>query len=72
MLAVVIQLYDVNILDEHVLRGNAAVFKCHIPSFVADFVYVSSWIQDEQLEIYPDNTNYGIYKRENNKKINFS
>lgn len=55
----VTQNYDVNVLDEHVLRGNAAVFKCHIPSFVADFVVVSSWLEEGKLEIYPD-TNYGI------------
>lgn len=38
-------------MDEHVLRGNAAIIKCHIPSFVIDFVYVSSWILDENDEI---------------------
>lgn len=38
-------------MDEHVLRGNAAIVKCHIPSFVIDFVYVSAWILDENGEI---------------------
>lgn len=50
-IAVVPQSYSVNIMDEHVLRGNAAIIKCHIPSFVIDFVYVSSWILDENDEI---------------------
>lgn len=38
-------------MDEHVLRGNAAIVKCHIPSFVIDFVYVSAWILDDNNEI---------------------
>lgn len=29
--------------NEHVIRGNSAVVKCSIPSFVADFVSVWSW-----------------------------
>ena len=40
-------------MDEHVLRGNAAIIKCHIPSFVAEFVLVDSWLEDEATEIYP-------------------
>lgn len=50
-------------MDEHVLRGNTAIIKCHIPSFVADYVIVSSWLQDGSEEIYPkDNDTYGICK----------
>ncbi|XP_046591198.1 Down syndrome cell adhesion molecule-like protein Dscam2 isoform X15 [Neodiprion lecontei] len=50
--AVVGQRYAVNVMDEHVLRGNAAILKCHIPSFVAEFVEVDSWVQDESTNIY--------------------
>lgn len=46
-------------MDEHVLRGNTAVIKCHIPSFVADYVFVSSWLENDNEEIYPNNANYG-------------
>ncbi|KOX72245.1 Down syndrome cell adhesion molecule-like protein Dscam2 [Melipona quadrifasciata] len=53
LVAVVGQRYAVNVMDEHVLRGNAAIIKCHIPSFVAEFVEVDSWIEDEKTEIYP-------------------
>ena len=35
------------------MRGNAAILKCLIPSFVADFVYVVTWIDDEGDEILP-------------------
>lgn len=41
-------------MDEHVLRGNTGILKCHIPSFVADYVFVSSWIEDEVNEIYTE------------------
>jgi hypothetical protein len=37
-------------MDELVLRGNPAILKCHIPSFVSDFVFVEAWIDDEGEE----------------------
>lgn len=57
---VVTQRYEVNVMDEHVLRGNTAIIKCHIPSFVADYVFVASWLENEDSEIYPSN-DYGTY-----------
>ncbi|CAH0555681.1 unnamed protein product [Brassicogethes aeneus] len=45
--AVVQQFYQAEVNNEYVIRGNAAVLKCSIPSFVADFVYVVSWIDTE-------------------------
>ncbi|XP_055906132.1 cell adhesion molecule Dscam2 isoform X18 [Eupeodes corollae] len=53
--AVVPQSYTVNVMDEAVLRGNSAILKCHIPSFVADFISVSSWVEDEEREIFSTN-----------------
>lgn len=50
---VVPQSYTVNVMDEAVLRGNSAILKCHIPSFVADFIQVASWLEDEEREILP-------------------
>lgn len=47
LISVVNQLYEAEILTEYVIRGNAAVLKCSIPSFVADFVKVESWIDEE-------------------------
>ncbi|KAH0567638.1 hypothetical protein KQX54_011174 [Cotesia glomerata] len=58
---VVGQRYAVNVMDEHVLRGNAAIIKCHIPSFVAEFVEVDSWVEDETTEIYPKSDYDGKY-----------
>lgn len=39
----VTQNYLVEVNNEHVIKGNSAVIKCSIPSFVADFVSVLSW-----------------------------
>ncbi|XP_034142423.1 Down syndrome cell adhesion molecule-like protein Dscam2 isoform X27 [Drosophila guanche] len=49
--AVVQQFYESEVNNEYVIRGNAAVLKCSIPSFVADFVQVVSW-QDEEGKLY--------------------
>lgn len=35
------------------MRGNAAILKCTIPSFVADFVSVIAWIDEEGVEYTP-------------------
>uniref|UniRef100_A0A182YKL4 Ig-like domain-containing protein n=1 Tax=Anopheles stephensi TaxID=30069 RepID=A0A182YKL4_ANOST len=51
--AVVSQYYEVDVNKEHVILGNSAIFKCLIPSFVADFVDVVSWTSgDEQEETH--------------------
>lgn len=44
---VVNQKYEAEILTEYVINGNAGILKCNIPSFVADFVQVESWIRDD-------------------------
>lgn len=50
-------------MDEHVLNGNAAIIKCHIPSFVAEFVEIESWLEDETTAIYPQLDDYGITRQ---------
>lgn len=63
-IAVVTQAYTVNILEESVLRGNAVILKCHISTFVTEYVSVSSWIISEadsdELEIKAESDNLGI------------
>ncbi|CAH2108338.1 unnamed protein product [Euphydryas editha] len=56
--AVVSQAYTVNLVEENVLRGNAAIFKCLIPSFVTEYVHVASWIiiEDDEIEILLNDT----------------
>lgn len=55
---VVAQYYEADVNKEHVIRGNSAVIKCLIPSFVADFVEVVSWHADEEENYFPG-TEYG-------------
>ncbi|CAH1646621.1 unnamed protein product [Spodoptera littoralis] len=55
--AAVNQFYESQVYDIYVIRGNAAVFKCHIPSFVSDHVQVVSWHDSENGE-YTINENY--------------
>nr|XP_015838884.1 PREDICTED: Down syndrome cell adhesion molecule isoform X12 [Tribolium castaneum] len=56
--AVVSQSYNANVMDESVLKGNTAIFKCHIPSFVSDYVSVVSWLQDDNNEIVNKDDRY--------------
>ncbi|XP_030242125.1 Down syndrome cell adhesion molecule-like protein Dscam2 isoform X24 [Drosophila navojoa] len=49
--AVVHQFYQTRVIDEFVLRGNAATLKCLVPSFVADFIDVEAWLDEEGVEI---------------------
>ena len=44
---VVMQDYKAYVNQEHVIRGNDVLFKCDVPSFVADFVSVQSWADNE-------------------------
>lgn len=46
--------------NEYVIRGNAAIIHCKIPSFVSDFVYVEAWLMDDGEIFTVNNTsNYG-------------
>lgn len=57
--AVVQQFYQTEVNNEYVIRGNAAILKCAIPSFVADFVIASSWVDSEANVYDMDTKNYG-------------
>ncbi|KAL6435014.1 hypothetical protein ACFW04_005260 [Cataglyphis niger] len=49
--AVVTQPYNPEILTEYVIRGNSAILKCSIPSYIAEFVTVEAWIREDG-EVY--------------------
>lgn len=61
--AVITQVYTVNLLEESVLRGNAVILKCHISTFMTEYVSVSSWIISEgeidEYDISADSNNLG-------------
>ncbi|XP_052739466.1 cell adhesion molecule Dscam2 isoform X6 [Bicyclus anynana] len=60
--AVVHQNYEPRVIDEDVLRGNSAIVKCLIPSFVADYVQVVEWVTDEEsLSAFSLNGSEGNY-----------
>ena len=47
VIPVVVQSYETDVGKEFVIRGNDALFKCSIPSFVADVVQISSWVDSD-------------------------
>ena len=51
--AVVKQRYEVHVRDAYVLNGNTAVLRCEIPTYVKDFVTITSWVRDSTFNIYP-------------------
>nr|XP_017031931.1 Down syndrome cell adhesion molecule-like protein Dscam2 isoform X35 [Drosophila kikkawai] len=59
--AVVAQYYDTDVNKAYVIRGNAAVLKCEIPSFVADFVSVVSWHTDQNEDFLLGSEHDGKY-----------
>lgn len=53
---VVMQVYETTVGVDFAIRGNSVVLKCGIPSFVADFVQVMSWLVGD-LVVYPSQDN---------------
>ncbi|XP_022670390.1 Down syndrome cell adhesion molecule-like protein Dscam2 isoform X3 [Varroa destructor] len=49
--AVVAQRYEVQVYDEFVISGNTAVLRCHIPSYVRDYVAVVTWEREDGVTI---------------------
>ena len=48
------QSYRTLVVDESILAGNCALLKCLVPSFVTDFVSVTSWLEETQAqEMFP-------------------
>ncbi|XP_064091662.1 cell adhesion molecule Dscam1-like [Macrobrachium nipponense] len=51
--AVVAQDYETDADKEYVIKGNNAIMKCEIPSFVADFVSVQAWVDGDGRSYTP-------------------
>lgn len=56
---VVQQFFQTEVNNEYVIRGNSAILKCAIPSFVADFVYAVSWLDSDGHEYSLNENNFG-------------
>jgi hypothetical protein len=55
---VVHQPYDVYVDTEHVILGNDGLLKCRIPSFVADQIFVSGWVDDLENSFLPESADF--------------
>lgn len=51
LISVVQQRYEVQVYDEFVISGNTAVLRCHIPSYVRDYVAVVTWEREDGVTI---------------------
>ncbi|XP_033338230.2 cell adhesion molecule Dscam2 isoform X4 [Megalopta genalis] len=51
--AVVRQKYEVIVRDAFVMAGNTGVIRCEIPTFVKEYVAVTSWVRDSTFNIFP-------------------
>ena len=45
--------------EEYVVKGNYAIMKCSVPSFVADLITVVSWLDSHGQTYTPNPLNYG-------------
>ncbi|XP_076619182.1 cell adhesion molecule Dscam2 isoform X3 [Colletes latitarsis] len=59
--AVVRQKYEVQVRDAYVLAGNTGVLRCEIPTYVKEYVAVTSWVQDSAFNIFPTPKSDGKY-----------
>lgn len=67
---VVSQEFEVEADNEYVIRGNSAIMKCEIPSFVADFVAVTMWSDSAGNEYPPNSNDYGTLRMHLFRKVN--
>lgn len=56
------QHYDTDINKEYVIRNNAAILKCVLPSYLSDYLTVVSWKIDDEEMTYNDQQ-YGSPRR---------
>ncbi|XP_051153608.1 cell adhesion molecule Dscam2 isoform X33 [Leptopilina boulardi] len=59
--AAVSQYFEAQVYDVFAIRGNAAIFKCQVPSFVADYVEVADWIDSNGGKYYTKEIDDGKY-----------
>lgn len=56
---VVLQKFDIQVYDVYAMKGSTAVFKCHVPSVLEEYVVVTSWIKNDNTLIQ-SSTDLGI------------
>lgn len=60
---VVIQHYDIDASKEYVIRGNAGIVKCQLPSFVADYLSIVAWETDLNETFRAKDESYGRIRK---------
>lgn len=58
--SVVSQFYESQVYDEYVIKGNPAVLKCNIPSFVSDHVEIIEWLDTNGGQYFRDDNSSGM------------
>ncbi|XP_076348173.1 cell adhesion molecule Dscam1-like [Tachypleus tridentatus] len=58
---VVQQHYEVQVVNGYSIQGNTAVLRCNIPSFVKEYVTVTSWERGDELKITSNGERGGRY-----------
>ncbi|XP_022241420.1 Down syndrome cell adhesion molecule-like protein 1 homolog [Limulus polyphemus] len=48
--------YVIRVFDHQVIKGTTAVLPCYVPSHVSEYVYVTSWIIDDNVTVSSQNT----------------
>lgn len=62
-ISVVIQQYEAEVNNQYVIRGNSAIMKCEIPSYVSDFIMVDMWVDSDGGSYHPNPEQYGTSSR---------
>ncbi|XP_071040101.1 cell adhesion molecule Dscam1 isoform X2 [Parasteatoda tepidariorum] len=51
--ATVLQNYEIHLVNDFVIKGNMALLRCTVPSYVTDYVKVTSWERSDGFLITP-------------------
>lgn len=70
--SVVQQKFVPQVYDDYVIRGNTAVLRCHLPSFVREYVTLDSWLRDDETVLKSTDTGGKILSVVKQKLIKIS
>lgn len=59
------QYFEAEVTSVYIIKGNSALIRCDIPSFVTDFVKVEAWIGSDGLEYRYNTSTYGKERKAN-------
>ncbi|KAJ6641874.1 Down syndrome cell adhesion molecule-like protein Dscam2 [Pseudolycoriella hygida] len=67
---IVNQRYDPEVQNPGGFIGGNVLIKCNIPSFVKDYVTVTSWLQQPSFNIYPsiDSDDFEYFTRDDSNR----